>query len=186
MARKRRSTNCSCRLFEARHFRWRQNPPADDLHPRPANPTSQRPASPIFSASRWTGQEAVLPVDENVRHWFASPRSAVGVPAFMPHDLDSSAIACRRNLTMPGPFRAWLLKEIEAPARLWPARRPLSLIKRVSPTSVISSRSFRWLGGRIIRRNWRASELGFQARNQLRREIIQASISRIELRAKVA
>jgi nucleoside-diphosphate-sugar epimerase len=47
------------------------------------------------------GKEAVLPVSEDVRHWHASPRSAVG---FLVHaaTMDSAAAGARRNLTMPG------------------------------------------------------------------------------------
>ena len=47
------------------------------------------------------GQEAVLPVPEEVLHWFASPRSAVG---FLLHAaaLDGQTVGPRRNLTMPG------------------------------------------------------------------------------------
>ena len=47
------------------------------------------------------GKEAVLPVSESVRHWHATPRSAVG---FLLHaaTLNSAAVGPRRNLTMPG------------------------------------------------------------------------------------
>ena len=47
------------------------------------------------------GQEAVLPVSEDVRHWHASPRSAVG---FLVHaaTLNTAKVGPRRNLTMPG------------------------------------------------------------------------------------
>jgi nucleoside-diphosphate-sugar epimerase len=47
------------------------------------------------------GKEAVLPVSEDVRHWHATPRSAVG---FLLHaaTMDSAAAGPRRNLTMPG------------------------------------------------------------------------------------
>ena len=47
------------------------------------------------------GQEAILPVSEDVRHWHASPRSAVG---FLVHagTMDTARIGPRRNLTMPG------------------------------------------------------------------------------------
>ena len=47
------------------------------------------------------GKEAVLPVSEDVRHWHASPRSAVG---FLIHAAPWTAPppAPRRNLTMPG------------------------------------------------------------------------------------
>jgi D-erythronate 2-dehydrogenase len=47
------------------------------------------------------GKEAILPVPETVRHWHATPRSAVG---FLIHaaTLDSATVGPRRNLTMPG------------------------------------------------------------------------------------
>src|SRR5215212_11257046 len=47
------------------------------------------------------GQEAVLPVSEDVRHWHASPRSAIG---FLLHaaTLESELIGPRRNFNMPG------------------------------------------------------------------------------------
>jgi len=47
------------------------------------------------------GKEAVLPVSEDVRHWHATPRSAVG---FLLHagTMDTATIGPRRNLTMPG------------------------------------------------------------------------------------
>jgi D-erythronate 2-dehydrogenase len=42
-----------------------------------------------------------LPVSEDVRHWHASPKSAVG---FLLHagTMDLSAMGARRNLSMPG------------------------------------------------------------------------------------
>jgi nucleoside-diphosphate-sugar epimerase len=47
------------------------------------------------------GKEAVLPVSEDVRHWHATPRSAVG---FLLHagTMDTATVGPRRNLTMPG------------------------------------------------------------------------------------
>jgi nucleoside-diphosphate-sugar epimerase len=47
------------------------------------------------------GREAVLPVSEDVRHWHASPRAAVG---FLLHaaTIDGAKVGPRRNLTMPG------------------------------------------------------------------------------------
>ena len=47
------------------------------------------------------GKEALLPVSEEVRHWHASPRSAVD---FLVHaaTMDTAAVGARRNLTMPG------------------------------------------------------------------------------------
>ena len=47
------------------------------------------------------GKEVVLPVSEDVMHWHATPRSAVG---FLLHaaTIDSTVVGSRRNLTMPG------------------------------------------------------------------------------------
>jgi nucleoside-diphosphate-sugar epimerase len=55
---------------------------------------------------------AVLPVSPDVRHWFASPRAAVG---FIVHaaTMDTSALGLRRSLTMPG-LSATVADEIEA------------------------------------------------------------------------
>ncbi len=71
---------------------------------------SVRPGRPNAAASGFfsniireplAGQEAVLPVDEAVRHWHASPRSAVG---FLLHaaTIDGAAVGPRRTLNMPG------------------------------------------------------------------------------------
>lgn len=69
---------------------------------RPGKPN--KAASGFFSGiirEPLAGQEAVLPVSEDVRHWHASPRSAVN---FLLHaaELDGAAVGTRRNLTMPG------------------------------------------------------------------------------------
>ena len=58
------------------------------------------------------GKPAVLPVADSVRHWLASPRSAVG---FLLHaaSLDTDAIGPRRALTMPG-VSATVAEQIEA------------------------------------------------------------------------
>ncbi|WP_438961069.1 D-erythronate dehydrogenase [Nereida sp.] len=47
------------------------------------------------------GQEAILPVAESLRHWFASPRAAVG---FLAHgaEIDGAALGPRRALCLPG------------------------------------------------------------------------------------
>lgn len=69
-----------------------------------------RPGTPNKAASGFfsniireplAGHEAVLPVSDEVRHWHASPRSAVG---FLLHaaTMDLAAIGPRRNLSMPG------------------------------------------------------------------------------------
>ena len=69
---------------------------------RPGKPN--KAASGFFSniiREPLAGQEAVLPVTEDVRHWHASPRSAVG---FLLHaaTLDTAKLGWRRNLSMPG------------------------------------------------------------------------------------
>ncbi|MBB3644168.1 nucleoside-diphosphate-sugar epimerase [Rhizobium sp. BK619] len=69
-----------------------------------------RPGAPNAAASGFfsgilreplAGQRAVLPVEETVKHWLASPRSAV---KFLIHaaTLDTSSLGARRTLTMPG------------------------------------------------------------------------------------
>src|SRR5690349_21895626 len=69
-----------------------------------------RPGAPNKAASGFfsnilreplSGKEAILPVSEEVRHWHATPRSAVG---FLLHaaTMDLAAAGPRRNLTMPG------------------------------------------------------------------------------------
>ena len=69
---------------------------------RPGKPN--RAASGFFSGiirEPLAGQEAVLPVDESVRHWHASPRAAV---AFLIHaaGLTADQLGSRISLTMPG------------------------------------------------------------------------------------
>ena len=69
-----------------------------------------RPGTPNKAASGFfsniireplAGHEAVLPVSDDVRHWHASPRSAVG---FLVHaaTMDTDKMGARRNLSMPG------------------------------------------------------------------------------------
>ena len=69
---------------------------------RPGAPN--RAASGFFSGiirEPLAGKTAILPVADTVRHWHASPRSAVG---FLIHaaTMDSGALGRRRSLTMPG------------------------------------------------------------------------------------
>jgi nucleoside-diphosphate-sugar epimerase len=58
----------------------------------------------------------VLPVSEDVRHWHASPRAAVG---FLTHAaaLDLAPLGARRALTMPG-LSATVAEQIEALRRV--------------------------------------------------------------------
>jgi D-erythronate 2-dehydrogenase len=69
---------------------------------RPGKPN--RAASGFFSSiirEPLAGMEAVLPVDDRVRHWHASPRAAVG---FLVHaaSLAADQLGNRISLTMPG------------------------------------------------------------------------------------
>jgi nucleoside-diphosphate-sugar epimerase len=69
---------------------------------RPGKPN--KAASGFFSniiREPLNGQEAVLPVSEDVCHWHASPRSAVG---FLIHaaTIDLDVVGPRRAITMPG------------------------------------------------------------------------------------
>jgi D-erythronate 2-dehydrogenase len=124
---------------------------------RPGKPN--KAASGFFSnilREPLVGQEAVLPVDENVRHWFASPRAAVG---FFVHAarMDSSRIGPRRNLTMPG-LSALVGEEIEALRRV-AGDKAVSLIRR-ERDPVIEKIVAGWPTNFDARR---ASELGFRA-----------------------
>ena len=58
------------------------------------------------------GKEAVLPVADTVRHWHASPRSAVGF-LLRAATMDLAALGARRNLTLPG-VSATVGEQIEA------------------------------------------------------------------------
>lgn len=84
---------------------------------RPGKPN--KAASGFFSSiirEPLVGLEAILPVDESVRHWFASPRAAVG---FLLHaaELDTAPLGQRRNLSMPG-LSATVGEEIAALERV--------------------------------------------------------------------
>src|SRR5690606_29006929 len=73
------------------------------------------------------GQEAVLPVDENVRHWHVSPRSAV---RFLKQAaaMDTAVLGSRRNLNMPG-LSATVGEQIEALRRA-AGEKAVKLIRR--------------------------------------------------------
>jgi nucleoside-diphosphate-sugar epimerase len=114
------------------------------------------------------GQEAVLPVDDSVRHWFASPRAAVG---FLLHALrlDLSKLGPRRNLTLPG-LSATVGEEIEALRRV-AGEKAVRLIRREADPKI-----------RAMVAGWptdfdarRATELGFEAEKNFD-EIIRAHV----------
>jgi len=80
---------------------------------RPGAPN--RAASGFFSSivrEPLLGEPAVLPVPDDLRHWHASPRAAVG---FLLHaaTMDTAALGDRRCLTMPG-VSVTVAEQIEA------------------------------------------------------------------------
>jgi D-erythronate 2-dehydrogenase len=84
-----------------------------------------RPGAPNKAASGFfsnilreplVGREAVLPVPETVRHWHASPRSAVGF-CLRAATIDTEQIGPRRTLSMPG-LSATVGEQIEALRRV--------------------------------------------------------------------
>ncbi|MFO1143542.1 MAG: D-erythronate dehydrogenase [Amaricoccus sp.] len=102
-----------------------------------------RPGAPNKAASGFfsnilreplAGKEAVLPVGDEVRHWHASPRAAIG---FFRHalTLDTAPLGARRCLTMPG-VSATVGEEIEALRRA-AGDRAVGLIRR-EPDPVIA------------------------------------------------
>jgi D-erythronate 2-dehydrogenase len=69
---------------------------------RPGKPN--KAASSFFSniiREPLKGERAVLPVEQNVRHWLASPRAAVDF-LFHAAAIDLGVLGARRNLNMPG------------------------------------------------------------------------------------
>jgi len=114
------------------------------------------------------GKEAVLPVSEDVLHWFASPRAAVGflIPAAT---MDLDVLGARRNVTLPG-LAATVGEEI-ASLKAIAGDKVAGLIRR-EPDPVIE---------RIVS-GWprdfspdRALKLGFRAESSFD-EIIKAHI----------
>jgi nucleoside-diphosphate-sugar epimerase len=95
---------------------------------RPGKPN--KAASGFFSGilrEPLAGQEAILPVADTVRHWFASPRAAI---EFLIHasKLDTEKLGTRRNLSMPG-IAATIAEEIDALRRV-AGEKPVRLIRR--------------------------------------------------------
>jgi nucleoside-diphosphate-sugar epimerase len=136
-----------------------------------------RPGKPNLAASGFfsnilreplSGREAVLPVSRDVRHWFASPRAAVG---FVLHaaELDTSRLGWRRSLSAPG-LSATIGEEIEALRRA-AGEKAVQLIREELDEAIV----------RIVAgwpRNFdtrRARELGFVAEQSFD-EIIRAHI----------
>ncbi len=102
---------------------------------RPGKPN--KAASGFFSGilrEPLAGQEAVLPVSEDVRHWFASPRAAVG---FLIHAarIDLAPLGARRNISLPG-LSATVGEEIEALRRA-AGDKAVKLIRREPDPTII-------------------------------------------------
>jgi D-erythronate 2-dehydrogenase len=124
---------------------------------RPGKPN--KAASGFFSnilREPLSGQEAALPVDEDVRHWHASPRAAVG---FLLHamTMDLSVLGARRNLTLPG-LSATVGEQIEALRRV-AGEKAVKLIRR-EPDPVIRKIVSGWPQNFDAKR---ATALGFTA-----------------------
>ncbi len=136
---------------------------------RPGKPN--KAASGFFSGiirEPLAGQKAVLPVPDSIRHWHASPRSAVG---FLLHaaSIDLQPLGSRRSLTMPG-VSASVGEQIEA-LRSIAGEAAVNLIRREPDELVL----------RIVE-GWprafaaeRATSLGFKAETSFD-EIIRVHI----------
>jgi D-erythronate 2-dehydrogenase len=111
-----------------------------------------RPGLPNLAASGFfsnilreplVGKPAVLPVRDSLRHWFASPRAAIG---FLRHAavVDTYGMDQRRSLNMPG-LSATVAEEIEALRRV-AGQKAVDLI-RVAPDAAIAKIVEGWAAG---------------------------------------
>jgi nucleoside-diphosphate-sugar epimerase len=124
-----------------------------------------RPGLPNLAASGFfssilreplVGREAVLPVPETVRHWHASPRSAVEF-CVRAATVDTELIGPRRTLSMPG-LSATVGEQIEALRRAAGAEA-VRLIRR-EPDPLIMEMVGNWAAALDATR---AERLGFTA-----------------------
>jgi nucleoside-diphosphate-sugar epimerase len=136
---------------------------------RPGKPN--KAASGFFSnilREPLSGKEAVLPVSEDVRHWHASPRAAMGF-LVRAATMDLEPLGARRTLSMPG-LSATVGEQIAALRRI-AGDKAVNLIRR-EPDPVIAKIVAGWP------RNFdakRATALGFTAEKSFD-EIIRAHI----------
>jgi nucleoside-diphosphate-sugar epimerase len=145
-----------------------------------------RPGKPNLAASGFfsniireplAGQVAILPVPEDVRHWHASPRAAIG---FLIHaaTMDTAILGNRRNVTLPG-VSCTVGDQIEA-LRKVAGEKVVARIKH-EPNETIMKIVAGWP------RNFEAKrgrELGFKAENSFE-DIIRVHIED-ELGGKIA
>jgi len=145
-----------------------------------------RPGKPNLAASGFfsniireplAGQEAVLPVPEDVRHWHASPRAAVG---FLIHaaTMDTGLLGNRRNVTLPG-ISCTVGEQIEA-LRKVAGDKVVARIRR-EPNETIMKIVAGWPRNFEARRG---RELGFKAESSFE-DIIRVHIED-ELGGKIA
>jgi nucleoside-diphosphate-sugar epimerase len=102
---------------------------------RPGKPN--KAASGFFSGiirEPLAGQEALLPVPDTVRHWFASPRAAI---EFLIHaaKIKTEQLGTRRNLSMPG-VSATVAEQIEA-LRKVAGEKAVKLIRREPDATIM-------------------------------------------------
>lgn len=145
---------------------------------RPGKPN--KAASGFFSniiREPLVGEEAALPVSEDVRHWHASPRSAVGF-LVRAATINGDEVGPRRNLGMPG-VSVTVGEQIEALGRV-AGGAAVDRIKRVPDESIMA-----------IVAGWprnfetkRALDLGFEADKSFE-DIIRVHIED-ELGGKIA
>lgn len=136
---------------------------------RPGKPN--KAASGFFSniiREPLNGIEAVLPVDDTVRHWHASPRAAVGF-LLQAADMGGAALGNRRALTLPG-LSCTVADQIAALERI-AGKKVTALIKR-QPDETIRRIVSGWPQNFNAKR---AMELGF-ASEQTFDEIIMAHV----------
>ncbi len=136
-----------------------------------------RPGQPNAAASGFfsniireplVGEKAVLPVSDEVLHWHASPRSAIG---FFLHaiSLDAKEVGAHRSITMPG-VAATVGEQIQALREIAGDER-VALIER-RPDSFVSDIVAGWPRSFSAQR---AKELGFLVESSFS-EIIQVHI----------
>jgi len=102
------------------------------------------------------GKEAILPVDEKVRHWHASPRAAVEF-LLRAAELDLSQLGARRSITLPG-VSVTVGEQIEA-LRAIAGEKTVALIRR-EPDETIAKIVAGWPRDFDPKR---AKSLGFRA-----------------------